>query len=132
MAEIEGRAAKAPQESAPASDLPETDNLGATVSLVPDVILGPGNEAGAEAEESVYLDLTDLLPDESGEVVLFAGEDLPVNILASEPVTETGIAEAHVTASGLDVTGLHFYSFESGITVYSPSDLLILISPESV
>ena len=130
MAENEGRAANAPQENEPASDLPETDHLGATIPLVPDVILGPGNEAGAE--ETVYLDLSDLLPDESGEVVLFAGEDLPVNILTSEPVTETGIAEAHVTASGLDVTGLHFYSFESGITVYSPSDLLILNSPESI
>ncbi len=90
------------------------------------VILGPGNEPQAGIEDTVYLTLDDLLPDESGEVVLLAGDDVPLNILVSEPVTGAGIAEAHVTAAGLDVTGLHFYSFESGITVYSPSDLLII------
>jgi hypothetical protein len=74
----------------------------------------------------VILELEDLLPDTSGEVVLFAEEDVPVNVLAHEPVTEAGIADAHVTASGLDVTGLHYYSFESGITLYSPSDVLII------
>jgi hypothetical protein len=26
----------------------------------------------------------------------------------------------------VDVTGLHFYSFESGLTVYSPTDVLIV------
>jgi hypothetical protein len=42
------------------------------------------------------------------------------------PVTDAGIADAHVTAAGVDVTGLHFYSFESGLTVYSPTDVLIV------
>lgn len=90
------------------------------------VILGPGNEPQAGIEDTIYLTLDDLLPDASGEVVLLAGDDVPLNILVSEPVTGAGIAEAHVTAAGLDVTGLHFYSFESGITVYSPGDLLII------
>jgi hypothetical protein len=76
--------------------------------------------------ETVLLELADLLPDASGEVVLFAGDDLPVNIVTDQPVTEAGIAEAHVTAAGVDVTGLHFYSFESGLTVYSPTDVLIV------
>ena len=76
--------------------------------------------------ETVLLELADLLPDASGEVVLFADEDLPVNILTDQPITEVGIAEAHVTAAGVDVTGLHFYSFESGLTVYSPTDVLII------
>ena len=82
---------------------------------------------GAEAQEQpVSLALDDLLPDAAGEVVLLAGDDLPVNLLASEPVIDTGIAPAHVTAGGMEVTGLHYYSFESGVTVYSPVDLLIL------
>lgn len=81
-----------------------------------------------QESEVVLLQLGDLLPDASGEVVLFAESEAPVNLIADVPLAESGIAEAHVTASGLDVTGLHFYSFESGVTVYSPSDLLILDS----
>ena len=83
-------------------------------------------ESEAEPEDAVFLTLDDLLPDESGEVVLFAGEDLPVSLMTSEELTLSGIADVHVTAAGLDVTGLHFYSFEGGITVYSPTDLLIV------
>ena len=76
--------------------------------------------------DSVILELGDLLPDASGEVVLFTGEDTPVNILTSEVVTGSGVAEPHVTATGVDVTGLNFYVFESGIIVYSPTDVLIV------
>lgn len=90
------------------------------------LILDPGTTLNQAAEETVLLELEDLLPDASGEVVLFAGEELPVNIVTDEPLTDAGIAEAHVTAAGVDVTGLHFYSFESGITLYSPTDLLIV------
>ncbi len=89
-------------------------------------ILDPGTALNQATEAAVLLELEDLLPDTSGEVVLFAGEELPVNIVTGEPLTGAGIAEAHVTAAGVDVTGLHFYSFESGITLYSPTDLLIV------
>ncbi len=78
------------------------------------------------AGETVLLELADLLPEASGEVVLFADDTLPLNIVTDLPVTDAGIAEAHVTAAGVDVTGLHFYSFESGLTVYSPTDVLIV------
>ncbi len=90
------------------------------------LILDSGTTLKQATEETVLLELEDLLPDASGEVVLFAGEELPVNIVTNEPLTDAGIAEAHVTATGVDVTGLHFYSFESGITLYSPTDLLIV------
>lgn len=94
-----------------------------------DVLVFDSESADAPLEsEGVLLQLGDLLPDASGEVVLFAEAEAPVNLIADVPLAESGIAEAHVTASGLDVTGLHFYSFESGVTVYSPSDLLILDS----
>ncbi len=89
------------------------------------LILNPGGLENPAVGETILLELADLLPDASGEVVLFA-DDLPVNIVTDQPVTEVGIAEAHVTAAGVDVTGLHFYSFESGLTVYSPTDLLIV------
>ena len=90
------------------------------------IILDPGTALNEATEAAVLLELEDLLPDASGEVVLFAGEELPVNIVTGEPLTGAGIAEAHVTAAGVDVTGLHFYSFESGLTLYSPTDLLIV------
>lgn len=79
----------------------------------------------APALEPLSLDLGDLLPDAAGEVVLMGAADVPFSIHAGEAVTATGIADAHVTMGGLDVTGLHFYSFESGITLYSPTDLAI-------
>ena len=84
-----------------------------------DTLVGPD-------PDSVVLELGDLLPDASGEVVLFTGDDTPVNILTSEVVTGSGVAEPHVTATGVDVTGLNFYVFESGIVVYSPTDVLIV------
>lgn len=80
-------------------------------------------EAGEE--DTVVLDLADLLPDESGDVVLFPGEELPVSIHAHETVTDHGVAAEHVTATGVDVTGLNFYSFENGVTLYSLSDVTI-------
>lgn len=89
--------------------------------------LVPGDRGPiAESDESLVLELTDLLPDAAGEVVLFLGDGLPINLRTDEAITGTGIADSHVTATGVDVTGLHFYSFESGITVYSLSDVLIV------
>ena len=114
-------------ESPLGSGLPEGyGGAGAEVLILDPV--GLENPAVGEPAvgETVLLELTDLLPDALGEVVLFAGDDLPVNIVTDQPVTEAGIAEAHVTAAGVDVTGLHFYSFESGLTVYSPTDVLIV------
>lgn len=78
-----------------------------------------------EESDPVVLDLADLLPDESGDVVLFSGDELPVSITAHEAVTSSGVAESHVTATGVDVTGLNFYAFESGITLYSLADVSI-------
>jgi hypothetical protein len=102
---------------------PRADDDGAEI-----LILDPRNAPDQDqaTEEAVVLELEDLLPDTSGEVVLFAGEEMPVNIVTDESMTEAGIAEAHVTATGVDVTGLHFYSFEGGITIYSPTDLSIV------
>ena len=78
--------------------------------------------------ESLSLTLEDLLPDAAGEIVLFAGGDVAVNLTSHSALRASGVAEAHVTAAGVDVTGLQFYSFEGGVTLYSPHD--ILISPE--
>ncbi len=102
------------------------ESAGVEVLIVDSGVLEGPAVGGPGAGETVLLELADLLPDASGEVVLFADDDLAVNIVTDLPVTEAGIAEAHVTAAGVDVTGLHFYSFESGLTVYSPTDVLIV------
>ena len=106
--------------------------LAELVDAVPDDILVAAPDdalaLGApevDAIEPLSLGLNDLLPDEAGEVVLLGGTDVPLSIHAVEAVTAEGIADVHITAGGVDVTGLHFYSFESGITLYSPTDLVI-------
>ena len=107
--------------------------LGAETQKLPLVIVEPGAASPSDDPESdsVVLELGDLLPDSSGEVVLFMGEDVSVNLLTRETITGFGIADPHVTATGLDVTGLHFYSFESGLTIYSANDILIINDPNA-
>ncbi|MEQ8355947.1 MAG: hypothetical protein RH942_10465 [Kiloniellaceae bacterium] len=117
--------AQAPTEEALTLDV-DADKL-------PLVIVEPGGSSPVEDpnSDSVVLELGDLLPDSSGEVVLFMGEDVSVNLMTHETITGFGIADPHVTASGVDVTGLHFYSFEGGLTVYTASDILIINDPNA-
>jgi len=111
------------------------DELGlafdAGTEKLPLVIVEPGAPPPMDDIDSVVLQLGDLLPDSSGEVVLFMGEDVSVNLLTRETITGFGIADPHVTATGVDVTGLHFYSFEGGLTIYSASDILIINDPNA-
>ena len=105
--------------------------FGAGTEKLPLVIVEPGAPAPMDEGDSVILQLGDLLPDASGEIVLYMGDDVSVNLLTRETITGFGIADPHVTATGLDVTGLHFYSFESGLTIYSASDILIINDPNA-
>lgn len=114
-------------------DTARVDEAGANAALVdlidsvPDVLVATPDDTlvSSSALEPLSLELNDLLPDVAGEVVLLGGAEVPLSIHAAEAVTAEGIADAHVTVGGVDVTGLHFYSFESGITLYSPTDLVI-------
>ncbi len=76
--------------------------------------------------EALVLNLEDLLPDMEGEVVLYAEVDVPLSLVAERPLTGSGIVEHHVTAAGVDVDGLYYYSFDNGITLYSDIDILIV------
>ena len=80
----------------------------------------------APRSDTLVLDLEDLLPDVEGEVVLFAEEGVPLSLVAHQPLTGSGIVDQHVTASGVDVEGLYYYSFESGVTLYSETDIIIV------
>ena len=60
-----------------------------------------------------------------GEIVLVAEDNVALNIVTDESISESGVAEEHVTATGVEVNGLYFYSFDNGITLYSDQDILI-------
>ena len=55
--------------------------------------------------------------------IVFEGSVDGLVVLADQPVVASGVAESHVTAAGVDVTGYCFYAFQSGVTLYSPVDL---------
>src|SRR3546814_12626954 len=74
--------------------------LGAEPEKLPLLIVEPGASPPGDDQDSVLLQLGDLLPDSSGEVVLFMGEDVSVNLLTRETITGFGIADPHVTATG--------------------------------
>ena len=55
------------------------------------------------------------------------GPDLSVRIVTDEPVVDTGVVDAMVTATGEDVSGHTFFAFGNGTTVYAPRELDLLI-----
>jgi hypothetical protein len=89
------------------------------------------SDSTQEVEDRLVLSLSDLLPGNQGELVLFPGDNAPVNLLTSHAVFAQGVAENHITADGIDVTGLSFLSFATGITVYFPTDLSLTVSYEA-
>jgi hypothetical protein len=79
-------------------------------------------------DDAMILSLDDLFPDENGEVVIVTEDGLPINLIASLPLDQSGVAETHVTAAGIDVSGLNYHTFESGLTVYFEADSLVQIT----
>lgn len=74
---------------------------------------------------SIALVLEDLLADDGGEMVLEAGGR--VALTSHSEILTSGSAEPHVTAGGEDVSGHSFVSFASGVTLYFPTDLQLVI-----
>ena len=82
----------------------------------------------AEAE----LTLSDLVADANGEVVIFNDSGFrTVSIRAGAAVVAEGEAGKHVTASGEDVSGFKYVTFDNGVTLYFPEglDLILTIDP---
>ena len=81
------------------------------------------------------LELTDLLRDSNGEVVLFNDSHLPaLAVRADSPLVASGEAEQHVTLAGDDVTGYRYVAFDNGTTLYYQQslDLVILDGHDAV
>ncbi len=87
-----------------------------------------GMAAGAT---SLVLGLEDLLPDVEGEVVVHVEDDVAVSLVTNESLASSGIADHHITATGVDVDGLYFYSFANGLTLYSDTDIVIVAETAS-
>lgn len=90
-----------------------------------------GHGAGAAASEpTVPVAIADLLPDASGEVVLSAADGMAIALSTRETPVDAGVADHHVTACGLDVSGFGYYSFADGLTVYFPHHSQVTLSLE--
>lgn len=87
--------------------------------------------AGAEAvamSDQFSLNLSDLLPDANGEIVILnEGDDPSLNIVTDLRLLESGIAESHVTDGGIDVKGLQYWVFEDGTKLYYSPGLSISV-----
>jgi hypothetical protein len=86
-----------------------------------------------EGPDQLALSLDDLLPDANGNVVLFNDAGVTeMSIVSERPVVDTGIAGEEVAADIGDVTGMAYYSFDSGPTLYCPMDVHVSIISETL
>lgn len=78
--------------------------------------------------DALTLNLSDLLPDANGEIVILnEGDDPGLNIVTDLRLLESGIAESHVTDGGIDVKGLQYWVFEDGTKLYYSPGLSISV-----
>ncbi|HWA46257.1 MAG TPA: hypothetical protein VHA10_23775 [Hypericibacter adhaerens] len=84
--------------------------------------------AGPDADH-ITLSLNDLLPDANGEIVVVSPQgQLHLNIVTDLQISESGIADSHLTADGTDVNGLSFFTFEGGMRLYYSPEVEITIA----
>lgn len=100
----------------------------ALAHLASDASLSPSlpQSTAALADAALVLTLEDLLPDTEGTVVMLTDDRLPVNLVTDEPLAGSGVVDEQVTAGGLEVEGLYYYSFANGLTLYSDTDIVIV------
>jgi hypothetical protein len=99
------------------------------------VDLAHGGERALQAETpsvaavEVELALTDLVGDANGEVVIFNDSGLRTLALRTDSaVVAGGQSQSHVTAGGEDVSGFNYVSFDTGVTVYFPEGLELILA----
>lgn len=99
--------------------------------------LAPAAERGvvpadlAADQDLMALTLADLLPDAHGEIVLVNDAGVTEMALLTESrLLDQGIAAGHVTSDGLDVSGMAYYAFDSGETLYLPPDIHLQLLPD--
>ena len=76
----------------------------------------------------VELALADLISDDDGEIVfLNDGGFRTLTIETTAQVVSSGQATTHRTASGEDVSGFNYVTFENGMTLYFEDGLDLLL-----
>jgi hypothetical protein len=82
------------------------------------------------ADAAITLAFEDLLPDVNGEIVVMgSGLGTQLSIVTDQRVCAEGVAGSHVTADGLDVAGLAYFTFEGGTKLYYSADVEVTIAP---
>jgi hypothetical protein len=126
--------------AAPPSDHGTLDLLGESITLDFAGLETPAWDAavasadmpsGPPADDGlVALSLADLVPDAEGEVVFFDESGVTeMAVIADGRLLDQGISDSHVTVGGIDVAGMAFYSFDSGMTLYLPPDIHLSLLP---
>jgi hypothetical protein len=88
-----------------------------------------GAEASGPDAAEVQLELADLISDANGEVVIFNDSGFRTLALRTDAaVVDGGRARRHVTAGGDDVSGFSYVTFDSGVTVYFPEELNLILA----
>lgn len=76
----------------------------------------------------VELALADLISDDNGEIVFFNDSGFRTLTIETEAqVVSSGQATTHRTASGEDVSGFNYVTFENGMTLYFEDGLDLLL-----
>ena len=90
-----------------------------------------GNEpapAGRAAATEVELAMSDLVADANGEIVLFNDSGLRRLAVATDAaVVGDGRSGAHRTATGQDVSGFRFLTFDNGVRLYYDAELDVVV-----
>jgi hypothetical protein len=81
-----------------------------------------------EADDLLTLRLDDLIQDDNGEVVLFNDSGLRALAVATDAgIVAEGSSGHHVTAAGEDVSGFHYVTFDTGLTLYYQHGLEVIV-----
>jgi hypothetical protein len=87
---------------------------------------------GGEVQAEIELSLSDLLSDDNGEIVFFNDSGVrTLGITTAAEVIANGRAAPHVTASGEDVTGYSFVTFNNGLTLYFQPEVDVIVHRSS-
>ena len=83
----------------------------------------------AATASEIELSLDDLISDENGEIVFFNDSGFrTLSISTRSSVVSDGRANDHLTATGDDVTGFNYVTFDNGLTLYFEEGLDLLLS----
>jgi len=83
-------------------------------------------------QEQLALSLEDLLPDAEGNVVLFNDAGVTeIAIVTEKSIINSGVADNETSVEGGDVSGMVYYIFDAGPTLYCPVDVHVSVIPET-